>query len=67
MQREVLKITFQFHTEQNTTSWYSLLLRILVFEKANLSNKIKSLTGCTNREGNEHKDCKEKTGPLRSG
>lgn len=41
MQREVLRMTFHFHTEQNTSSWYPLLLRILIFEKATLTNKIK--------------------------
>lgn len=51
MQREVLKITFQFHTEQNTSSWYSLLLRILVFEKANLGNKIKVSHGLYKQGG----------------
>lgn len=33
MQYQVLKTTFWFHTEQNTSGWYSLLLRIPIFEK----------------------------------
>lgn len=41
MQREALRMTFHFHTEQDTSGWYPLLLRVLMFEKATLTNKIK--------------------------
>lgn len=51
MQREVLKMIFQFHTEQNTSSWYSLLLRILTFEKATLTTKIKLSHGVYRQGG----------------
>lgn len=40
MQCEVLRMTFDFHTENNS-SWHSPLLRILIFENTTLTNKIK--------------------------
>lgn len=60
MQSEVLKMTFQFHTEQNTSSWHSLLLTILIFEKETLTNKIKLSHGIYRQGGYEHKEYKEK-------
>lgn len=61
MQYQVLKTTFWFHTEQNTSSWHSLLLRIPIFEKATLTSKRFNIqTGCSVREGNEYKVYKKK-------